>query len=76
MEEDIAEERLHFWADRSGQSLTSHDAMDGIPLLSVLKTSQYPYWYFGLLIIVSAFEICFSSSSCIENQIKLILDML
>ncbi|XP_072964598.1 coiled-coil domain-containing protein SCD2 isoform X1 [Typha angustifolia] len=28
VEEDIAEERLQFWIGRSGQALTSHDAMD------------------------------------------------
>jgi len=30
VEEEVAEERLQFWAHRSGQSLTSHDAVDGI----------------------------------------------
>ena len=29
MEEDIAEERLQFWISRSGQTPTSHDAVDG-----------------------------------------------
>ncbi|XP_061957273.1 coiled-coil domain-containing protein SCD2-like isoform X1 [Populus nigra] len=28
VEEDIAEDRLQFWISRSGQSLTSHDAVD------------------------------------------------
>ncbi|KAK4488936.1 hypothetical protein RD792_004726 [Penstemon davidsonii] len=28
VEEDIAEERLQFWINRSGQSPTSHDAVD------------------------------------------------
>lgn len=29
VEEDIAEERLQLWISRSGQSRTSHDAVDG-----------------------------------------------
>lgn len=29
VEEDIAEERLQLWISRSGQSPTSHDAVDG-----------------------------------------------
>lgn len=29
VEEDIAEERVQFWISRSGQSPTSHDAVDG-----------------------------------------------
>lgn len=29
VEEDIAEERLQFWINRSGQQPTSHDAVDG-----------------------------------------------
>lgn len=29
VEEDIAEDRLQFWISRSGQSPTSHDAVDG-----------------------------------------------
>lgn len=29
VEEDIAEERLQFWISRSGQTPTSHDAVDG-----------------------------------------------
>lgn len=35
VEEDIAEERLQFWISRSGQTPTTHDAVDGnsFPLL-------------------------------------------
>lgn len=29
VEDDIAEERLQLWISRSGQSPTSHDAVDG-----------------------------------------------
>lgn len=29
VEEDIAEDRLHFWISRSATSPTSHDAVDG-----------------------------------------------
>lgn len=29
VEEDIAEERLHFWISRNSQPPTSHDAIDG-----------------------------------------------
>ena len=29
VEEDIAEDRLHFWISRSSTSPTSHDAVDG-----------------------------------------------
>jgi hypothetical protein len=29
VEEDIAEDRLQFWISRTGQSPTSHDAVDG-----------------------------------------------
>lgn len=29
VEEDIAEERLQLWISRSGQTPTSHDAVDG-----------------------------------------------
>jgi len=36
VEEDIAEERLQFWIARSGQSPSSHDAVDG-KLLSFLS---------------------------------------
>ncbi|KAF2311541.1 hypothetical protein GH714_024645 [Hevea brasiliensis] len=37
VEEDIAEERLQFWIGRSGQSPTSHDAVDVERLLELRK---------------------------------------
>jgi len=36
VEEDIAEDRLQFWIARSGQSPTSHDAVDGKLIILVI----------------------------------------
>lgn len=36
MEEDIAEDRLRFWIARSGQSPTSHDAVDGKLIILII----------------------------------------
>lgn len=35
IEEDIANKRLQFWISRSGQSPTSHDAVDGNYFLTI-----------------------------------------
>lgn len=37
VEEDIAEERLQFWISRSGQSPTTHDAVDGNSLAQLFS---------------------------------------
>lgn len=36
VEEDIAEDRLRFWIARSGQSPTSHDAVDGKLIILII----------------------------------------
>jgi hypothetical protein len=36
VEEDIAEDRLQFWIARSGQSPTSHDAVDGKLIILII----------------------------------------
>lgn len=41
VEEDIAEDRLQFWISRSGQSPTSHDAVDGNHFLSSNHLHKY-----------------------------------
>lgn len=43
VEEDIAEERLQLWINRSGQSPTSHDAVDG-------KLHQHHHHHVSLLL--------------------------
>lgn len=48
VEEDIAEERLQFWISRSGQSPTSHDAVDGKLHYSVVIFINF----IGLLLFV------------------------
>ncbi|KAL7607863.1 hypothetical protein Lser_V15G11824 [Lactuca serriola] len=40
VEEDIAEDRLHFWISHSATSPTSHDAVDGLTELRKLRIEQ------------------------------------
>lgn len=36
VEEDIAEDQLQFWIARSGRKPTSHDAVDGRPIILII----------------------------------------
>lgn len=44
VEEDIAEECLQFWISRSGQSPTSHDAVDGKVAFSMANQSVFSFY--------------------------------
>lgn len=51
VEEDIAEERLHLWINRSGQSPTSHDAVDG-----ELHPHHHPHYHHFLATMLYYFK--------------------
>jgi hypothetical protein len=56
VEEDIAEDRLQFWIARSGQSPTSHDAVDGKLIILIIFFSGSEESDYALKVKGTVFE--------------------